>query len=795
MTTALEGIEVLDLTTGLPGAIATMVLRDNGARVVKVEPLSGDPQRTEPAFAQWHRGKESVAVDLATAEGRADVRARAATADVVVVSWRPGVAERLGLGYDELAAANPSLVYCSITGFGPKGPYAQLRGYEAIVGAKAGVMAYTDRPRFAAIPGASYGACHGALQGILSALYVRERTGRGQRVDTSLVQGLTAYDLYEWLGPQLQGESAAKPRAGFTFSSVAGMIAFTKDGRFLQFSNFRPHLVEAFLGAIGLSDWYRDAMERQTPPAEIQEGVLRRMHEKTLDEWMDIFMAIDDIGVEPFRTPMEALDHPQAVHNGNVLEVEDPDLGKTRQLGPLVRLAKTPSEPQVGAPRLGSPSPVETAPGTRSVDTGKEAPSKGPLEGVTVLELAWFYAAPFGTALLADLGARVIKVESAFGDPHRHQNPLDEYAGVKALCGKESIVVDYRTEEGRTILHQLAAMSDLVMRNYRQQNSVATGDDYDSLVGVNPDQVYLYAGAYGADGPFTTRPAFAPTMGVAAGQKAYQLGWKRALHHTEDITFEEGLDRLAAVQRNSGGATANADAAAALAVGSALLLGLVARQRHGTGQYLETSMLCSNAYVVSDEYFAYEGIEPRPHHDENGTGPLYRLYQVADGWVFLAAPAAPQWDALCAGLQAATGVELAGDARFATPADREANPDALATSIGNALAPHRAADLEAALSGYDVACAEVNPNPLSTFTITDPAMTENGFTRPIIHPLFGTVERHGPIVELSETPGVAGTSSLIGEHTRPILRELGYTEDAIEDLAKRQVIGWHAEIG
>ena len=98
-----------------------------------------------------------------------------------------------------------------------------------------------------------------------------------------------------------------------------------------------------------------------------------------------------------------------------------------------------------------------------------------------MLELAWFYAAPFGTALLADLGARVIKVESSFGDPHRYQNPLPEFSGVKALGGKESIVVDYRTPEGREILHRLVARSDVVMRNYRQQNSAAVGDDYESL--------------------------------------------------------------------------------------------------------------------------------------------------------------------------------------------------------------------------------------------------------------------------------------------------------------------------
>ena len=600
-----------------------------------------------------------MVADLGTEQGRAQARRLAAQVDVLVESWRPGVAERLGLSYEALAADNASLVYCSITGFGPTGPYARLKGYEAIVGAKAGTMAAEDRPRFAAIPGATFAAAQGALQGIFAALLVRESIGSGQKVEASLVQGLTAYDLYGWLGPQLPPEHASKPRTGSTFSPVSGIVAFTSDGRWLQFSNFRPHLVDAFLAAVGLTDYYAQATARGDSAEAITETVLRRLHEKTLDEWMEIFLRSDDIGVEPFRTPTEALDHPQMVHNGHVLEMTDPSLGKTRQVGPLIRMSATPSAPREGAPALGEhsdqePFPaaapsVEKAPGRMAAPT----PGGGPLSGVTVIELAWFYAAPFGTALLADLGARVIKVESATGDPHRFQNPLPEYSGVKALGGKESIVVDYRTPEGREILHQLVAQADLVMRNYRQQNSVATGDDYGSLAPVNPDQVYLYAAAYGSDGPYTTRPAFAPTMGVAAGHRAYQLGWERALDQRDPITFDEGRDRLAAMRLRSGGPTNNADAASALVVGTGLLLGLLARQRTGQGQYLETTMLCSNAYVVSDEFFDYDGKHASAHHDENGTGPLYRLYPAKDGWVFLAAPLPADWEELVTAMAAA----------------------------------------------------------------------------------------------------------------------------------------------
>jgi crotonobetainyl-CoA:carnitine CoA-transferase CaiB-like acyl-CoA transferase len=782
MATALEGLRVLDFSWGLSGALCTMVLADNGADVIKVEPPEGDPQRSMPSFAQWHRGKRGIVADLKTEPGLTKARGLAAECDVLVQSWRPGVAERLGLGYEDLAAANRGLVYCAITGFGPRGPLANLRGYDAVVGAKAGLLAYTDRPRYSAIAGASFSASQGALQGILAALYVRGRTGRGQKIETSLVQALSGYDLYGWLGPQLTGELAEQPRTGSTFSSIMGVVGFTSDGGWLQFSNFRPHLAAAFIEAIGLTQWYREATERQETPQAINEAVLRRLHERTLEEWMETFMRYDDVGVEPYRTPREALEHPQMIHNGHVIDVVDPALGKTLQVGPLVSLTKTPAAPGHGAPALGQHSAHAAFEPSLSVPDGDEELPAAPLAGVTVLELAWFYAAPFGTALLADLGARVIKIENVEGDPHRYQNPLREFSGVKALQGKESVVVDYRTPEGKEILHQLVAKADIVMRNYRQQNSVTSGDDYQSLASVNPDQVYLYAAAYGSDGPYSARPAFAPTMGVAAGHRAYQLGWPEALRHSSPLSFDEGVAALAEQRRNGGGPTANADAAAAMVVGTAQLLGLVARQRRGMGQYLETTMLCSNAYVVSEDFFDYEGKEPTAKHDENGVSALYRLYPASEGWVFLAAPLESDWEAVRLAL------ELGDDPRFSSGQDRAAHDSELAQVIGAVLSGRSAEDWEAALSVQDVTCVEVSRGSFSEFTISSETVRANEFVNEVVHPLFGTHLRHGAVARFSVTPASPGPACLVGQHTRSALLELGYTDDQIADLQARGVV-------
>src|SRR5712691_5158561 len=137
MTTACAGLTVLDFSQGMAGPLATMILADNGAQVMKIEPPQGDWARNQPGFLMWNRGKQSAVLDLGRADDREVASRLACQVDVVVESFRPGVAERLGIGYAELAAANPRLIYCSISGFGPNSPDRALQGYEAIVSARA----------------------------------------------------------------------------------------------------------------------------------------------------------------------------------------------------------------------------------------------------------------------------------------------------------------------------------------------------------------------------------------------------------------------------------------------------------------------------------------------------------------------------------------------------------------------------------------------------------------------------------------------------------------------------------
>src|SRR3990172_3835996 len=158
MSASCDDILVIDFSWWMAGPLATMTLADYGARVIKVEPPDGDPARALPAFQTWNRGKESVVLDLKTAGGRARARELVRAADVVVAGFRPGVAERLGIGYQQVHEANPRAVYASLTGFGEQGKFRQLKGYDALVAAKSGRMTMYERiaprprPRFSSNP-------------------------------------------------------------------------------------------------------------------------------------------------------------------------------------------------------------------------------------------------------------------------------------------------------------------------------------------------------------------------------------------------------------------------------------------------------------------------------------------------------------------------------------------------------------------------------------------------------------------------------------------------------------------
>jgi len=801
MSGPLTGLRVVDLSNTLTGAHASGFLADFGAEVVHVEPPGGSPLRAQPAYPFWARGKQSIVLDLRDPDDQGTARDLAVQADVVIETFRPGVVERLGLGYDDLAAHNPRLVYASVTAFGRTGPYAHVKGYDGLMMALLGghdlMGAVTARegPAYCAVPYGSWSAAQTALHGILTALYERESSGLGQRIDTTMVQAYAGHDPWNALifhmVSQFPGAFSAarlaEPGADVPtnplFFRLA--VALTKDGRWLQFSQTTPRLFGAFMRLLEL-DWMFDDPEWAAVPdfddvdklRELFDLILAKVRAKTVDEWMAEFDREPDVWAEIFRHGTELLDHPQLAHDRSVIVVDDPARGPVRQPGPMVRMSATPGVVGRSAPALDEHSPPPPATDQDRAAASNEPRGDLPLEGVTVLEFGTYYAAPYGTTLLTDLGARVIKIEQLDGDPIRHIIPFPEVGAVKVLQGKESVAVDIHTDAGRAIVHELVRHADLVLASFRAGAVERVGLDPDTLLAINPDLVYLSAPGYGVDGPCGHRPAFAPTIGAGSGMAYRNVG--DAFPESPDLDNDQV--KRAALRINSAAmVVGQADGFSALGVTTALLLGLLVRRRGGPGQALNTSMLLTMAHVLGEDMLEYEGRAPHRGTDagQYGLSARYRLYETADGWVFLAAGAPGEWEPFMKAL--APYVDLSGDPPFA---DTE-----LADVLATVFATRTAAEWESDLLPQDVGCVAVRALAPEAAIYGPGGFGETmGWTTNVEHPVVGTHPRLTPLVEFSRSATTVKSSVLCGANTDAVLAEIGYDADRIAALREAGVI-------
>ena len=800
MAAVLDGVRVLDLSSGPVGGVATMILGDFGAEVLKLERPGGDPLRSLTAAPMWLRGKRSVEANLTTSDGRARLLELSAEADVLVTTFRPSTVERLGADYGTLAAANPRLIYCSITGFGPRGPYAEYPAYEGLVAAKSGRMRgfsgqrMREGPGFAAVPIGGHGASQGAVHGIVAALIERDRCGRGQIVETSLLQGMLPFDLVQLLLTQLHERRPDVYPEVLNFGGGMPTLNYhpvmTADGRWIQLGNLLEHLFYAFMDAADLTELFAEEQwqggpAEWTPEAleEMRDRILERMQERPAEEWMEIFRASGNVAAEIFTPTHDAVANPEMHANGDVVTIDDPQLGAVQQLGPIAHLRETPAQVERAAPAVGEANGFSWPARNGALAANGTKPSGRPLEGFTILEFATIIATPIGVSMLADLGARVIKVEPIGGDPFRGMGagPLTGLLASKTNAAKESICIDLKSESGQAIVAELIAGANAVVHNYRPGVPDRIGIGWETASAIRPDIIWVSANGYGPDAPGANRPSAHPIPGAAIGGALYQAG------SAMPPAACEGLEEIREASRQLMRANeANPDPNTGVLVASATLLGLYAQQRYGLGQQIFVNMLTANAYTNADDFIGYEGKQPRRQVDGElyGISALYRLYPTEQGWVFLAAPTDAEWARFCAHAHP----ELADDPRFASVAARDEHDAALADVLTDVFATRPAAEWEALLTPQRVGCVVADAATAGQFFAHDPQMLENDFAPLAHHQRMGEIRRWGPLTHMAGGRDDYGPGVLAGAETDAILREIGRSDEEIAELRSNRVV-------
>lgn len=370
MTLALEHLTVIDLTQVMAGPACCQLLGDFGANVVKVEPVgSGDhtrhsmgqrmPHGESPAFLAVNRNKRSIAVDLKQDAGREVFLRLVRAADVVAENFRPGVTRRLGIDYPALSAVNDQLIYASISGFGQTGPYSGRPGYDLIAQAMSGIMSVTGdpggEPAKCGVPVADLSAGLLCAVGILTACIARERTGRGQYIDTSLYDAALALSV--WETAELWSTGRVPQPLGSAHRMTAPYQALrTRDGYITVGAN-NPRLWERLCQVLGRPDLLAHPLFTTSAGRMRHRGELVRELESVLtkrdtQEWDELLL---DAGVPagPLRDYQQACSDPHTLAREMVITMDHPAQGRVRALGVPVKLSGTPAAVRRAAPRLG----------------------------------------------------------------------------------------------------------------------------------------------------------------------------------------------------------------------------------------------------------------------------------------------------------------------------------------------------------------------------------------------------------------------------------------------------------
>ncbi len=747
----LAGVRIVDFGHFVAGPLAAVMLADQGADVVHVD----RPGATlSDADGFLNRNKRRITLDLKDPADAAIAARLAARADVVIENFRPGVMERLGLGWQQLAPGSPQLIYCSLPGFGRDDPRAGVPGWEGVVAAATANCSIrvgqepdgwdTSRPTYSAVPLASNFAAFLAATAIVAALTFRHRTGRGQLIEVPLFHAM--FELIGKAGSFVEADGLPAPRPHHGNGSGTYECA---DGRYVRFdpiggsARFLRWLLDAAgqetWAADGMADGLRLARDRDLD-AQLQERLRSLFRTRTAEEWGEL---AGDAGVPLafIRTSTEWCRTPHARLAGHVVPVADPMLGETWMAGlPVHADAAGYWAPRPRRlPDADHDALVEESsePGGQSAVPVRAEQITHAYEGLRVLDLTEILAGPSSGRILGEYGADVVKINAPSSSVTAH--------GI-VNRGKRSILLNVEAERGHAVFWELAARSDVIIQNYPEGTADRYGVGYRHVRARFPDAVYVSVTCYGEGGLWGARRGY-ETQGQAVTGMMERAGGD---HHKPEV-----LGPYNVVDFGSG-----------VMAAFAASLGILHRARTGQGGRVTASLAQTATYHQAIFMLDYPG---RPHAEARGpeargpealgAGPFQRYYQASDGWFFLGMQPSQR-----AALHAVPWLAAAVDAGVA-------DEPALEASLSAAFAGRPVAECVQALRDAGAGAHEV----LSTEQVMTSAVARKlGMSVIQDSAEIGRVVVPGLTVRLSESPLVLGRfPGRPGSDAESVLSEVG----------------------
>ena len=695
-------------------------------------------------------------LDLETYEGLRQARELLKTADAAVFDFKPGELERLGLDEVTLRAANPGLLHIWLPMYTPHGRWSQLPHDDSLLAALNGCtdmqFCYGDVPVHFIAPMVSYHYAYIAATAIAASLYERGNSGEGQALQVSGLDALAASES----GGAIEAEGLMRMGGDGARGGTANYRLYEcSDGKWLFLGSLTQKFFIQALEAMGLIDVYvsegieGEYLNMMMPPGreKVIAALDERFAEQPRDHWMQV-LADADVPRAPVGERNEWFRGEVVEANEMRIELEHPELGKILLPGVPAKLHDTPGSVRHLAQE------VETADLPAHQPLLPESPESrdgGPLAGVTVVDLGGYIAGTFAPTVLAAMGANVVKVEALDGDPFR-------FAGLVAAGhnqGKRSLAIDLKNPEGREAIYQMVRGADLVLDNFRSGVLERLGLDYETLKGINPDIICASVTGYGW-GPMKERPGFDPLVQAESGMMGAQGG------DSEPVFYQLPIN----------------DESTAIMAAFGMITALVARQRTGRGQRVETSLANQSVVLQSGELTWYEGRPEAPIGGMNcvGESALLRLYECADGWIALACSSTHQFQQFAAGMGRPEWVSVTtAEQSLAEPRDGE-----LASAIADACKEMARDELLDRLLSREVPVAPV-------FDISELGQSEwfrqNDFYMETDHPLFGPMRSVAGYGRWSRTKaGFPFRAPMIGEHSFEVLREFGVPEERVATL-------------